>query len=75
MTTSLTPEQRTARARLAARSRHNPDADLSSERRELRAASLEAHVRRVVDQLPPLTDAQRDRIATLLRPQRSVANG
>jgi hypothetical protein len=37
-------------------------------RRELKAAVLEAHIKRVVDLAPPLTAAQRDRLAALLRP-------
>jgi hypothetical protein len=31
-------------------------------------ADLDAHVRRIVDAAPPLSPAQRDRIALLLRP-------
>ena len=37
-------------------------------RRDYAAASIEDYVRRTVDSAPPLTDAQRDRIAALLRP-------
>jgi hypothetical protein len=55
------------RARLAATRRHDPDADTSEIERDLRAARLEDHVRRVVDEFPPLTDAQRNRLAVLLR--------
>jgi hypothetical protein len=32
-----------------------------------RAAELDAHIKRLVDAAPPLTAAQRDRIAGLLR--------
>jgi hypothetical protein len=56
----------TQRARLAANLRHHPDADHTDARRELAAAVLEQHVRRVVAEAPPLTDAQRDRICALL---------
>lgn len=34
---------------------------------EIRAAALDAHIRRVVDAAPPLTAEQRDRLAVLLR--------
>ena len=58
---------RTLRARLAAETRHHPDTDHSDLKRELKAAGLEAYIRRVVDIGPPLTPEQRDRLATLLR--------
>jgi len=35
--------------------------------RDLRAASLERHVREVVDQMPPLSADQRARLIVLLR--------
>ena len=41
-------------------------------RRNLAAANLEAYIKKVVDQCPPLTDAQRSRLAVLLQP-RAVA--
>lgn len=48
---------------------HGPDDPrLPDARRELRAAELEEHVRRIIDAAPPLTSEQRDRIAALLRP-------
>jgi hypothetical protein len=52
------------RARIAATRRHHPHADTSELERDLRAAQLEDHVRRVVD---ALTAAQRDRLAQLLK--------
>ena len=65
----MTPEQRRARAALAAKSRYSPDdPTLDDDRRDLRALTLEEHVRRVVDQAPPLTSEQRQRIAALLQP-------
>lgn len=57
----------TARARLAATVRHRPESDHSELRRDLRAARLEDYIRRTVDAAPPLTDEQRDKLATLLR--------
>ena len=59
-----------ARGRVAAltRSRTADDPELVGAKRDLKAASLEAHVARVVAEAPPLTVEQRDRIAALLRP-------
>jgi hypothetical protein len=43
-----------------------------STQREVAADRLAAHVKRVVDQAPPLTQAQRDRLSALLRSHRVV---
>lgn len=58
----------TERARVAAlsRSRDANDPDLKAARRDLRAAKLEEHIQKVVDEAPPLTDEQRVRLAGLL---------
>lgn len=58
------------RARIAAlsRDRQADDPDLVGARRDLRATRLEDHVTRVLAEAPPLSDEQRERIATLLRP-------
>lgn len=57
------------RARVASLSRDRSPDDpvLIAARRDLRAARLEDYVARVVAEAPPLTEAQRDRIAALLR--------
>lgn len=57
------------RARIASlsRSRASDDPELLDARRNLRAAQLEEHIRKVVDAAPPLTAAQRSRLASLLR--------
>lgn len=57
------------RGRVAAlsRSRTPDDADLIAARRDLRAARLEEAVRSVVETAPPLTPAQIERLAALLR--------
>lgn len=48
---------------------HGADAAVVTEaRRDLRAANLADHIRRVVNEAPPLTDEQRARLAALLRP-------
>jgi hypothetical protein len=48
---------------------HGPDDPRTQEaRRDLHAAELEYHIRRLVDQAPPLTDEQRTRLAALLAP-------
>lgn len=57
------------RATVAAlsRSRSHDDPDLIAARQRLRAAKLEEYVSRVVAEAPPLTTAQLDRVAGLLR--------
>ena len=57
------------RARIAGykrRGRPDSDPDLVNARRELKAARIEEHVRRVVDTAPALDQAQRGRLALLL---------
>jgi hypothetical protein len=57
------------RARVASLTRSRPPdhPDLIEARRSLRAERLAEHVRKVVETSPPLTPAQRDRIASILR--------
>lgn len=57
------------RARIGAlsRSRAPDDPDLIEARRDLAAARLAEHIKRVVDAAPPLSDVQRDQLALLLR--------
>ena len=57
------------RAVLARRTRdHGADHILVAEaRRDFRAARLAAYIEKVVNAAPPLTNAQRDRLAVLLR--------
>ena len=59
---------RVASTRLAALVRHRTadDPDVIEAARDLRAAQLDEHVRRVVDSFPPLTPEQRSRLAALL---------
>ncbi|MGH3511658.1 MAG: hypothetical protein ACRDRB_05200 [Pseudonocardiaceae bacterium] len=63
------PTRRHVASSVAAVERHHgpDDPRLPELRRDLRAAELEEHVRRLVDAAPPLTPAQRDRLAALLR--------
>jgi hypothetical protein len=59
----------------SARARHNvllryrsaDDPVVVEARRDLRAVRAEAYIKKLVDDAPPLTDAQRDRLALLLR--------
>lgn len=47
---------------------HSPDSpEVRKAKRDFTAARLEDHVARVLADAPPLTDAQRERIAYLLR--------
>ena len=68
-TVALSPEsRRRLKARAAALRKHHPDdpAAGAEEFRNLRADTLERHVREVVDTLPPLTPEQKSRISLLL---------
>ncbi len=57
-----------ARSRLALLHRDDAPAPAIAEaRRDLRAARLADYIERTVAEAPPLTPAQRDRLATLLR--------
>lgn len=55
------------RAVIAAKQRHHPDADLTEDRRALRAARAEDYIRKLVDEAPRLSDEQRSRLAVILR--------
>ena len=57
------------RARIAALVRHRPDDHdaIDNARRAYRTNRLADHIREVVDQAPPLTQEQRNRLAALLR--------
>ena len=59
-----------ARGRLNAYKRHRAadDPAILEARRALKALQAENYVRRLVDEAPPLTPSQRDRLAVLLRP-------
>lgn len=58
------------RARVASLSRSRPsdDPDLVAARRDLRTARFEDDIRRLVAEAPPLSGAQRQRLAVLLQP-------
>jgi hypothetical protein len=51
------------------------DPRLPDLRRELRTLSLEEHIKQVVNQAPPLTPEQRDRLAILLHGSSRDLNG
>ena len=70
---ALSPEARTARARIGGLKRSGvPDDDprYDEARRDLRAQVLTDYVQRVLDDWPPLTAEQRSKLAELLRPVR-----
>jgi hypothetical protein len=64
----LSAEGRRLRARAAAATRHHRDQPerYADDRRQLKADAAERYVRELVDTWPPLTDAQRGRLAALL---------
>ena len=55
------------RSEIARTKRSDPQADVTELRRQLKAERLEDYIARTVDEAPPLTDDQRDRLALLLR--------
>ncbi len=65
----------TARNRHNALARYRPktDPDLQDAKRDLRAALAEAYINELVASAPPLSAAQRDRLASLLRPNTGTA--
>lgn len=64
---------RQLRGKLANASRHRPDEDHTELRRDLKASRLEEYIRRTVDEAPPLTYEQRERLAQLLHPAPAAA--
>lgn len=58
------------RARLAGLTKNRPagDPDIDDARRDLKATRAEEYIRRLVDEAPPLTPDQRNRLAAILRP-------
>ncbi|NHA01885.1 hypothetical protein G5V59_25645 [Nocardioides sp. W3-2-3] len=68
MAAEFSPVSRRLRSRVASLTKYDPNhPDLPDARRDLRAERLADHVRSTLSQLPPLTDEQRDRVASLLR--------
>lgn len=57
------------RSQIAHAKRADPDADVTELRRQLKAEHLADYIRRTVESAPPLTDEQRARLASLLRPE------
>lgn len=63
----MRPEERSARARLAAAKRHHPDDDKTHELvAQFKTDRLAQHIQRVVDSAPPLSADQRARLSALL---------
>lgn len=58
---------RRTRSRIATAARYSPRADRTELLRQMRAERLAEYVARVVDDAPPLSAAQRDAIALVLR--------
>lgn len=63
-----------ARVGALSRSRASDDPDLAEARRDLKAATLQEHVAKVVASWPPLTPEQLDRVAGLLAPAKAGAH-
>lgn len=62
------PQVAKARATIAGKRRQNPQADVTELQRNLRALKAEEYISRLVDEAPPLSSAQRSRLAALLAP-------
>jgi hypothetical protein len=56
-----------SRNRLGVATRRGVPEEIEAARRDLAATKIEQYIRKVVDEAPPLTNAQRDRLAVLLR--------
>ena len=54
------------RSKIAHIKKHDPSADVTDLRRQLRAERLEDYIKRTVDEAPPLTAEQRLRLAGIL---------
>ena len=55
------------RSKIATTLRADPKADVTELRRQLKAERLEDHIAKTVAEWPPLSPAQLDRLAILLR--------
>jgi predicted oxidoreductase (fatty acid repression mutant protein) len=73
---SKDPVTRARIARIAAHTRwQNTPQEVQQDRRELEVQRVEDYIKRLVDEAPPLTNEQRDRLVVLLRgaPDKSAA--
>lgn len=59
---------RSTRAQIANQTQRHPERDLTPLRMKMREQRLAEHIERVVNEAPPLTAEQRERLAALLRP-------
>jgi len=62
------PVAQTLKRRIGGYAKHGNHEAAASTRRELDLHQLRKHIRRVVDDWPPLTIAERDELAALLAP-------
>lgn len=62
---TMSDESLKLRSRLAHAAKNDPDA-VEAARRDFEAARLADHIRRVVDEAPPLTAEQKSRLTALL---------
>lgn len=64
----MTPDERAARARLAAAKRHHPSAEATQQLAgKFKTDRLSQHIQRVLESAPPLTAHQLERLTLLLR--------
>ncbi len=72
MASETRPNWRQIRARIGGTMAANPDADVSEDLRDMRAARLEEQIERVVSAAPPLTPEQLERLRALLAPSQAA---
>lgn len=74
MAYNISPELAHQRARLGALNRYRPadDPELLEAHRTVKETRLAEHIQEAIEQAPPLTAEQRDRLAALLRGGRVV---
>lgn len=65
---NASPERVRLAGRVAALTRHNPDAPETIEAtRDLAAVKIEEFIRKIVENAPPLSESQREKLANLIR--------
>jgi hypothetical protein len=69
------PDWRATRARIAATARHHPDEDVTRLRRTMASERTIERIQQIVDQAPPLSDAQRARLAAIFASVRPLPRG
>jgi hypothetical protein len=71
---ATTVKRRRAVARLASLERHCPESERTTDaRRDVHVIAMEEHIQKLVDEAPPLSSDQRNKLAMLLLAWRPTA--